>query len=209
MRTITKAAAALTVAGAVVLVPVFTGLMASHDFVTEPAVAKPQRRVELPADWPSSVFHHLSGRTIPMEVSDLEGLIRIVEKTSARFHVNPLMVLAVIHVESGFNPYAISPAGSVGLMQLQVETAREIASRLDVPWTTDEDLFRPELNVLLGTFYLKQLLDRFGDLDLALAAFHSGPSRIEANNLRLGPTSLGYADRVWSAILELQSNSRV
>jgi len=204
----TKTAAALTVAGAMVLAPLFTGLMTASDPMVEPSVANPLQRIDLPTDWPSGVFHHLSGRRLPMEVGDLRGLIRMVDGTSRRFHLDPLMVLAVIHVESGFNPYAVSPAGSVGLMQLQVETARDIAARLGVPFPSEEILFEPEFNVLLGTFYLKQLLDRFGDFDLALAAFHAGPTRIAANNLRLGPASLAYADRVWNVLLELQSSAR-
>ncbi len=208
MRTITKAAAAITVAGALVLGPLFTGFIAGPESALESSVAKPLRQVDLSANWSSDVFHHLSGRRVPMEVADLLGLIRMVDATSRRFHLNPLMVLAVIHVESGFNPYAVSPAGSVGLMQLQLETARDIAARLGLPWTSDDRLFEPEFNVLLGTFYLKQMLDRFGDFDLALAAFHVGPTRLAANNRRPGPASMAYADRVWNALLDLQSSAR-
>jgi soluble lytic murein transglycosylase-like protein len=82
----------------------------------------------------------------------------------------PLSVLvATAYEESRMNPNAHSGAGATGLLQLMPATAREL--RLD-----GDD---PATNVLAGARYLRQMIDRFGSLDLALAAYNAGPSAVE------------------------------
>jgi soluble lytic murein transglycosylase-like protein len=61
--------------------------------------------------------------------------------------------------------------------------------------------------VTLGTFYLRRLVDRFGSFDAALSAYHAGPTRIEDRLARSAPVSFAYTDRVWNAIVALQSRS--
>lgn len=162
-------------------------------------------RGELPATWPTSLVLHLrTTRSLPIEVEDLQTMLRDVATISKRFQLDPLLVLAVIHVESGYDPFAISPAGSLGLMQLQVDTARDVAARLNIPWTSDDLLFDPRVNVLLGSCYLRELLDRFGDRTTALAAFHSGPSRVAGGDLHFVPAGLAYAERVQGVLQELE-----
>jgi soluble lytic murein transglycosylase-like protein len=79
---------------------------------------------------------------------------------------------AVIAVESGFQPRAVSPKGAMGLMQLMPATAAELG--VDHP-------FDPEENVLGGARHLRRLVDRFdGDLELALAAYNAGEGRVRS-----------------------------
>ena len=85
--------------------------------------------------------------------------------------VDPFLVRAVIQVESGGNPEAISPKGAMGLMQLMPGTARELGV---------EDPMHPHQNVKGGITYLSQMIKRFsGDLKLALAAYNAGPAAVE------------------------------
>ena len=79
------------------------------------------------------------------------------------------LLVATAYEESRMNPNAHSGAGATGLLQLMPATAREL--RLD-----GED---PATNVLAGARYLRQMIDRFGSLDLALAAYNAGPSAVE------------------------------
>jgi hypothetical protein len=60
------------------------------------------------------------------------------------------------------------------------------------------------VNVLLGCAYLRQLMDRFGDQDAALAAYCSGPTFVEARRDVNGRIPLGYNDRVWDVLTALQ-----
>jgi soluble lytic murein transglycosylase-like protein len=132
---------------------------------------------------------------------------RLADRYSKRFGVDPLTVMAVVHVESRFDPRAVSPKGAIGLMQLQSETARSLAEDLGLQWTGDELLYDPDLNVLLGTFYLRRLIDRFGDVDAALAAYCSGPTLVEALRDADGKIPLRYSDRVWDVLTALQART--
>jgi len=79
------------------------------------------------------------------------------------------LLVATALVESRMDPSAKSHAGARGLLQLMPATAREL--RLD-----GDD---PATNVLAGARYLRQMLDRFGSVDLALAAYNAGPTAVE------------------------------
>jgi len=84
--------------------------------------------------------------------------------------VPPALVKAVIAAESRFDSTAVSRAGAQGLMQLMPKTARELGI---------EDPFRPSENVKGGTRYLRSMLDRYGDMTRALAAYNAGPNAVD------------------------------
>jgi hypothetical protein len=88
----------------------------------------------------------------------------IIARVSAEHGVDPLLVHALIEVESGYRPDARSPKGAMGLMQLMPETA----ARYSV-----QDPFDPAANIRAGTRHLKSLLDKF-DIRGALAAYNAG-----------------------------------
>lgn len=90
--------------------------------------------------------------------------------------LDPALVCSLVRAESRFHPDAESSRGAIGLMQLMPSTAAWIAAKLDVE---AYDLRDAETNLRFGTWYLRHLLDRFGRIDLALAAYNAGPSRVD------------------------------
>jgi hypothetical protein len=99
--------------------------------------------------------------------------------------------LAIIKQESGFDPSAKGPAGSIGLMQLQPATARETARRHGLSWESNRTLLDPEQNARLGLAYLAELQSRFGTTEHAVAAYNIGPGNLRRllarRPLRPGP----------------------
>lgn len=103
----------------------------------------------------------------------------VIYREARTYHLDPLLVAAVIHTESKFNPGAVSEKGARGLMQLMPETARWGAAQLRLGSLKDEDLFNPELNIKLGCWYLSQLAREFnGDMVIVLAAYNGGSGNV-------------------------------
>jgi soluble lytic murein transglycosylase-like protein len=97
-------------------------------------------------------------------------LALLIERYSTRHDLDPRLVRAVIEAESGYNPRARSHKGAMGLMQLMPATARSLAV---------SDPYDPEQNVRGGTAYLRRLMDRYGQTELALAAYNAGPEAVD------------------------------
>lgn len=92
---------------------------------------------------------------------------------------DPLLILALIDVESDFEEEAISMKGARGLMQIRPSTLHFLASKEGLRLSREEVAADPALCVRLGIRYLRNLQDRFGgDLELALMAYNAGPTRI-------------------------------
>ncbi|MFN4895755.1 MAG: lytic transglycosylase domain-containing protein [Pseudomonadota bacterium] len=96
-----------------------------------------------------------------------------IDRASSDHDVDPALVRAVIHAESAFNPYAVSPKGARGLMQLMPATARMLGVK---------NSFSPESNIRGGTKYLAQLLKRFRNEAHAIAAYNAGEVPVNKYN---------------------------
>jgi soluble lytic murein transglycosylase len=104
----------------------------------------------------------------------------IVRGHARNYGLDPSLLAAIIYTESRFNARARSDAGAMGLMQLLPDTARGIALRTGGHKFVVDDLYSPEINVRYGAWYLRNLLDRYGDERTALAAYHAGPGNVDS-----------------------------
>jgi soluble lytic murein transglycosylase-like protein len=119
---------------------------------------------------------------------DSSWLDPIMAKASRRYGVDVGLIKAVIKAESNFNPQAVSNAGARGLMQLMPATARSLGVN---------DSFDPEQNVMAGTRFLSDLLQRYnGNVDSALAAYNWGPGNVDKRPDRLPRETRDYLVRV-------------
>ncbi|MBR3880810.1 MAG: lytic transglycosylase domain-containing protein [Mailhella sp.] len=94
---------------------------------------------------------------------------RIIRKAAKVYGLPEALITSVIRTESAFQAHALSPKGAQGAMQIMPRTQEELGL---------VDPFDPEANVMAGCAYLKRQLDRFGSLELALAAYNAGPANV-------------------------------
>ena len=96
-------------------------------------------------------------------------ILQLVKQLSLKYEVPFELILSLVKVESNFNPQALSPKGAMGLMQIMPSTANFLGI---------QNPFDPRENLEAGVRYFKTLLERFGDLSLALAAYNAGPKAV-------------------------------
>jgi len=103
----------------------------------------------------------------------------LVTTVSTGRHVDPALLNAVMREESGFRPEALSTVGARGLVQIMPTTGERLAASLGLPDFEVDDLFTPATNLLLGAYYLEQLLERFdGRVSAAVASYNAGPEAV-------------------------------
>ena len=121
----------------------------------------------------------LAKRAPGLGLSLREHIARAIVEESNRAGFDPLLVLAVISVESEFQSNAVSHMGARGLMQVRPTTLYFVAEKEGLKLSRAEIDADPSLNVRLGVRYLKTMRDQFwGNMDLALMAYNAGPTRL-------------------------------
>jgi soluble lytic murein transglycosylase len=104
----------------------------------------------------------------------------IIRQQSADKGLDPALVAAVIYAESRFRDNQSSHAGAQGLMQITPDTARDIARRSGGTAFEVRDLHTAQVNISYGTYYLRYLLDRYGEnVVLAVAAYNGGETNVD------------------------------
>jgi soluble lytic murein transglycosylase-like protein len=173
-------------AGAAIAVGVFAGALAFPsplgDGIGEVASSEhvPLACAATPCEpGPAGLVHRVDGELLArmpqLDAFERRLLARTIVAESETARIDPLLVLALIEVESSFEPEALSERGAVGLMQLREPTLRRELERAGLEADYPND---PVANVQAGVRYLRRLLDAFGHEEVALMAYNAGPNRI-------------------------------
>jgi len=120
------------------------------------------------ADTLNSLTYSPKATTSNGTSATMDQINSAIDTYAAKYDVNPNLIRAIIKQESNFNTSAYSSAGAQGLMQLMPGTAAGLGVN---PWSING-------NIEGGTKYIKQQLDKFGSLELALAAYNAGPGAV-------------------------------
>ncbi len=133
---------------------------------------------------------------------DLDRYHALVEKAAREHQVDRALLSAVIMVESGFDPNAVSSRGAIGLMQLMPATAQRYGIT---------DLYDPAQNIQAGAKYLRYLMKKFNnDISLTLAAYNAGEATIQRYGNRLPPyqETILYVPKVMDAYRRYQQDTQ-
>ncbi len=103
----------------------------------------------------------------------------LVKEVYDRFSVDPLLVLSIMREESRYDEDAYSPAGAAGLMQLIPPTARTFGGKTGIKIDNIFDIINVKNNILIGGFYMKELLGRFNSIPASLASYNAGEHKVE------------------------------
>jgi len=153
------------------------------------------------------LYSFTRGRVDQQVVATVAGHVY---RSANRYGYDPLLLLAVIHVESVFEPRALGRfrsgklSGALGLMQLKYETAREVARDLGMELRSEDDLFRPEINLVLGAAYLTRVIALFKSFKLGLLAYNQGPGTILESLTKNKPLSIRYYEKVLRSYYRLE-----
>jgi hypothetical protein len=153
------------------------------------------------------VHQILEERAPNLEDADRQRVIDAIFTAQQEHGFDPSLLLALMQVESGFNPTARSSQGAIGLMQVLPFTGQLTARELGIEWRGKSTLLDPEQNIRIGAAYLARMNETFRDLDLSLAAYNVGPGRVQ-DILDAGRRPTGvYARKVQSRQAEIASAS--
>ncbi|HCJ56966.1 MAG TPA: lytic transglycosylase [Clostridiaceae bacterium] len=107
------------------------------------------------------------------------GYRDIIVKYADSYGLDPYLIAAIIKVESGYDSYARSSKGALGLMQIKPSTGEWIGEKLKVTNFSEEMLYDPEINIKMGCWYLDYLFKYYdGDIKLVLAAYNGGQGNV-------------------------------
>jgi soluble lytic murein transglycosylase-like protein len=158
----------------------YTDRSGTTHFTDHPNDARYRLILRTPAETEAGSHQTADAKRASMWLARSADYDAAIARAAGAAHIQPELVRAVIVVESGFNPRAISRRGAVGLMQLLPSTARRYGAF---------NAFDPEQNIFAGAYYLAALIARYGidKLELVLAAYNAGEDAVERYGRRIPP----------------------
>jgi soluble lytic murein transglycosylase len=185
---------------------VATGYIPRHYKMTEPtltlahAIERPRPRELV------KIFSIVQANRPDLLEKEAWDLAEVILAESSKYKLDPILILAVIDVESKFQFGAVSPAGARGIMQIMpstgkflVESVRPLAKEIKVEQFMPEHLDDPIVNIKLGTYYLHDLRKSFRNVNNALIAYNLGPTELRIRMENQIEYNGEYANAVFTA----------
>lgn len=107
-----------------------------------------------------------------------EEEVKLIVQYSEKYELDPALVSAMIHTESSFNKEAVSNKGASGYMQIMEKTAYWAAEEIGIDNFTYDMINNPEINIQIGCWYIRNLVNQFGNIETALAAYNAGSGNV-------------------------------
>jgi soluble lytic murein transglycosylase len=128
----------------------------------------------------SRITEYVRDENVQLEDRELRTISEVVYKESMRYNIDYRLVLALMKIESNFRFDAVSEKGARGLLQVKPSLARYIAEDVGITWQGDETLDEPKENIKIGVHVFSKLIEDFKSINMALHAYHVGPTRLRA-----------------------------
>ena len=145
----------------------------------------------------NKIVRIISQNNKKLESKDIYEIAKTIYEESIKHNFNPLLVTAIIKVESNFDPKAISDSYAYGLCQVRRFKAPELANNIGIKWDgAEKTLFDPIKNIKIGVYYLSMLNRDFDDIKTAIIAYNQGPYSVQENLAKNNELNQNYANKV-------------
>jgi len=132
-----------------------------------------------------------------LKSKDIYEIAKTIYEESIKHNFNPLLVTAIIKIESNFDPKAISDSYAYGLCQVRRFIAPELADKIGVEWDgAEKTLLDPIKNIKIGVYYLSMLNRDFDNIKTAIIAYNQGPYSVQENLAKNNELNQSYANKV-------------
>jgi soluble lytic murein transglycosylase len=126
----------------------------------------------------SRIADYIGDENEELQEEEVRTISQMVYDESMRCNVDYRLVLALMKIESNFRYDAVSEQGARGLLQVKPSLARYIAEDVGIGWRGDKTLDEPEQNIKIGVHVFSKLIEDFQSINMALHAYHVGPTRL-------------------------------
>ncbi|MBA7560709.1 lytic transglycosylase domain-containing protein [Candidatus Atribacteria bacterium 1244-E10-H5-B2] len=122
----------------------------------------------------------ISKNNSTIDSKSIYEISKTIYEEAIRYNFNPLLITAIIKIESNFDPKAVSDSYAYGLFQVRRFIAPELAENIGIKWEgAEKTLFDPIKNIKIGVYYLSMLNRDFNDLKTAIIAYNQGPYAVQ------------------------------
>ena len=124
------------------------------------------------------IIDYMQGENVELEDEQSRAIAEMVYDESRRCNVDYRLVLALMKIESNFRYDAVSEQGARGLLQVKPSLAKYVAEDIGITWRGSKTLDEPDKNIKIGVHFFSQLIEDFQSVNMALHAYHVGPTKL-------------------------------